>query len=58
MDPEALSLLRRIADGVDTLVAAAPKPESRVMRVLGTVATVTGASGIIALADIILGWFR
>jgi hypothetical protein len=58
MDTEALSLLRRIADGVDTLVAAIPKPETKVMRILGIVATAAGAAGIIAVADTILGWFK
>jgi hypothetical protein len=58
MNGETVPLLRRIAEGVDKLVAAIPKPESRIMKILGIVATAAGAAGIIAVADTILGWFK
>jgi hypothetical protein len=58
MDADDKAVLRRIADGVDRLVAAIPKPESKGMRVLGIIATIAGAAGVIALADTVAGWFR
>ncbi|GHU60985.1 hypothetical protein FACS189445_2240 [Spirochaetia bacterium] len=58
MDAEDKAVLRRIADGVDKLVAAIPKPESKAMKILGVVATITGAAGVIAIADTLMGWFK
>ncbi|GHT82115.1 hypothetical protein FACS1894137_00400 [Spirochaetia bacterium] len=49
MDAEDKAVLRRIADGVDRLVAAIPKPESKVMRVFGIAATVAGAAGLLGV---------
>ncbi|GHT98955.1 hypothetical protein FACS1894142_5940 [Spirochaetia bacterium] len=56
MDAEDKAVLGRIADGVDRLVAAIPKPESKAMKVLGVVATVAGAAGLLGAVQIILDW--
>ncbi|GHV81071.1 hypothetical protein AGMMS49944_28620 [Spirochaetia bacterium] len=58
MDAEDKAVFRRIADGVDSLVAAIPKPESNVMRVFEIAATIAGAAGVIAIADTVVGWFK
>ncbi|GHV76871.1 hypothetical protein AGMMS49942_16920 [Spirochaetia bacterium] len=58
MDADDKAVLRRIAEGVDRLAAAIPKPESKVMRVFGVIATIVGAAGVIAIADNVVGWFK
>ncbi|GHV95405.1 hypothetical protein AGMMS50293_17250 [Spirochaetia bacterium] len=58
MDADDKVVLRRIADGVDHLVAAIPKPESRLRRGIELAATIAGAMGLIGVAQIILDWVR
>jgi hypothetical protein len=58
MDAEDKVVLRRIADGVDKLVAAIPKPENKVMKILGIAAAVAGAMGIVGVVQVILDWIR
>jgi hypothetical protein len=50
--------LARIADGMDKLVAAIPKPASRTRRVVEIAVTAVTIAGILSAIDTILSWIR
>ena len=58
MDTDDKTVLRRIADGVDQLVAAIPKPESKLRRGIELAAAIAGAMGLIGVVQLILEWVR
>lgn len=56
MDNEDKAILRQIANGVDALVAAIPKPANPMDRAIGIAITIVTIAGILSVIDVIINW--